>query len=633
MFFLICVSLSASSNDQKQIVQRKHIQEYQCPAIPTGYFDFSNGTSRPGYSVSGYACNAVFSSIVSMSSLLVLYNCKFNSITVPYGGPVTLNYYTAGDNEIIIEKCEFTSCVGLYAGCMMFRVPNKCHVKINECNFEGNKASMESGGVDFYGELLTIKNSKFKNNLGKLNGDEVLIHYTGPSNDATDNIVIESNVFIRTEKEDSESSLIFFENTNNKFKFTFNKNKINIDTEGATVYLFNCNGDDKFTVSVSDNFITTSNKENIVGDKFQNNADANIDFDFDKDFQATPSIPEDQITPDSSCSVITFDDLTPTVINQRCDHDGKNDKTALITVIRSDFTDFKQQQSGGALHITNCGVNCKKAQFKKCVSNSGGGGAVYIKNTASLSNNVDLENLKFVECQALFGGAIYAYSASERNAVNIIQCTFTENSLLSGSSSSSESENGGSAIFLTVKNGKINGCTFTSSKKGNLIKVTNDYDGGLNAVQLDKQNSLQLLLISDCSFHQMKDSESSIFYESSIEIGKLEITRCNFRGELNNGSHYIECRALNEKSFIVKSCSFENNNKNAVSFMISSDSNNKWPNYLTFLTNNLMVAASVLAVFAILVVVIVVRIGKSHKSDSENNDEDTQDSLEISEKN
>lgn len=148
----------------------------------------------------------------------------------------------------------------------------------------------------------------------------------------------------------------------------------------------------------------------------------------------------------------------------------------------------------------------------------------------------------------------------------------------------------------------------------------------MSAVQLDKQNSLQLLLISDRSFHQMKDSESSILYESSIEIGKLEIMRCNFRGELNNGSHYIECRALNEKSFIVKSRSFENKNKNAASFMIRSDSNNKWSNSLTFLTNNLMAAASALAVFAILVV-IVVRFGKNHKSDSENNDDDTQDSL------
>lgn len=102
----------------------------------------------------------------------------------------------------------------------------------------------------------------------------------------------------------------------------------------ATVYLFNCNGDDKLTASVSENFITTSSKENIVGDKFKENVDANIDFDFDKDFQATPSIPDDQITADSSCSILTFDELTPTVINNRCDHNGNDDKTSLITVIR-----------------------------------------------------------------------------------------------------------------------------------------------------------------------------------------------------------------------------------------------------------------------------------------------------------
>lgn len=60
----------------------------------------------------------------------------------------------------------------------------------------------------------------------------------------------------------------------------------------------------------------------------------------------------------------------------------------------------------------------------------------------ALSNNVDLENLRFVECQALYGGAVYIYSESDRNTVSIIHCTFTRNSLLS----SSGSENG-TAIF------------------------------------------------------------------------------------------------------------------------------------------------------------------------------------------
>lgn len=222
----------------------------------------------------------------------------------------------------------------------------------------------------------------------------------------------------------------------------------------------------------------------------------------------------------------------------------------------------------------------------------------------ALSNNVDLENLRFVECQALYGGAVYIYSESDRNTISIIHCIFTRNSLLS----SSGSENGGTAIFLTVKKGKVNDCTFSSHGKGNLIKVTDIYDGGLSAIQLSKQKSI--LLISSCCFEQTKESESSIFYESLNEISKIEIIKCSFKGELSNGSHYIECKAINENNFIEKSCSFEFNNKHAVCFKLNNASNNSLPNYLT---NNLMIGGSILSVLTIIIAFIVLKSKKNKK--------------------
>lgn len=230
-----------------------------------------------------------------------------------------------------------------------------------------------------------------------MQGDEILIHYIGPDQPNVESISIEGNTFSRTVKEDTESSLIFFENKQERFKFVFTNNKININTEGAPVYLFNCNTDDKFSISVSDNFITSSNKENILSPNFQKNPDAMMDFDFDKDFQSTPSIPADQITSESSCSVFTFDNPDQEIINNRCSHSGKSDdNTVLINILRSKFDGFNQQESGGAVHITNCGMKSKGTTYKNCEATLGCGGAIYVKNTVHLSNNVDLDSVSFI---------------------------------------------------------------------------------------------------------------------------------------------------------------------------------------------------------------------------------------------
>lgn len=166
--------------------------------------------------------------------------------------------------------------------------------------------------------------------------DDIFIEYPSNASDnlKEDSIVITGCTFKRTKAEKSDSTLIYFSNYETKFKFSFTNNRVNINTDGGeSVYLFGCNTNDKFPGTVSDNFITSSNKDNILTDDFKGNQDANLDFDFDKDFQLAPKVPDDQITADTSCSSFNFDDLNPSVINKRCITDGTKDDTTFVTVI------------------------------------------------------------------------------------------------------------------------------------------------------------------------------------------------------------------------------------------------------------------------------------------------------------
>lgn len=108
MLFLFCITLISSNVRQNQNHDKKAFDsEYQCPEKPANYDDFSDGTSRPGYGKNGYACNAVFSSNVQSSTLLQLYNCKFNSIQITHSGPISVTNYIQYECELIFEKCDF----------------------------------------------------------------------------------------------------------------------------------------------------------------------------------------------------------------------------------------------------------------------------------------------------------------------------------------------------------------------------------------------------------------------------------------------------------------------------------------------------------------------------------------------
>lgn len=144
-------------------------------------------------------------------------------------------------------------------------------------------------------------------------------------------------------------------------------------------------------------------------------------------------------------------------------------------------------------------------------------------------------------------------------------------------------------------------------------------------VQFNYPNKSQYCWYRVVVLNKQKRAKALFFNESLNEISKIEIIKCGFKGELSNGSHYIECKAMNENNFIEKFCSFEFNNKHAVCFKLNNASNNSWSNYLT---NNLMIGGSILSVLTIIIAFIVLKSKKNKKLDSVENDEITQDSLE-----
>ena len=224
----------------------------------------------------------------------------------------------------------------------------------------------------------------------------------------------------------------------------------------------------------------------------------------------------------------------------------------------SNFTDIKYDGDfGGAIYVTNYGLECNKIKFDNCSSESAGGG-IYIKNeNPNLDKNISLINLNFNECKAIYGGAIYIYSDSKLSDVLIKNCVFYNNE-------ASENESlplfGGSSIFLTALKGVVIRCKFANNK-GTSVKVNNEFESTKSEVNNLLLNDQNFVLITKCDFvsnnENLKES-SSLFYVRGKQGVPCEIRDCSFTGELSEGSHYINGKTLNENGhkLSVKNCKF-----------------------------------------------------------------------------
>lgn len=121
---------------------------------------------------------------------------------------------------------------------------------------------------------------------------------------------------------------------------------------------------------------------------------------------------------------------------------------------------------GGAIHLVDCGFECKSANFTECYSTNGGGGAIYIKNAICLDYNVTIIDSFFLKCKAVYGGAVFIYSSCEQNEVLIQSCQF-ESNIAERRSINNENPDlfGGSAVFMTARNCNVNASMFHKRKR------------------------------------------------------------------------------------------------------------------------------------------------------------------------
>ena len=208
--------------------------------------------------------------------------------------------------------------------------------------------------------------------------------------------------------------------------------------------------------------------------------------------------------------------------NKHCENENKGDKPVQITIDISKFESFKNEQSGGALRIVNCGLKGEGNKFNDCTSEKGGGGAIFVFNDKNIDQPISFKQMEFTSCKAAYGGAVYIYSISE-SKVSVESCIFRNNDVHPSSSKLT----GGSAIYLTVKNGAVTGCSFIRKQKSSagMIKVTEDFEEKperLTILHHYRNEKLNSVVITECSFEINSNSSFVYVVDKQTALGVEE---------------------------------------------------------------------------------------------------------------
>lgn len=325
--------------------------------------------------------------------------------------------------------------------------------------------------------------------------------------------------------------------------------------------------------------------------------------------------------------------------NNRCDIKNNDDKPAHVSVGLTNFTNLKSDDDGGAIHLINSALECENVKFESCIAQKGGGGGVYIDNSVESNNDVRLDNLNFVNCKALYGGAVYIRASSPSVTATIRNCMFKDNE---ATAPNTDSMNGGSALYLNVRNGLVQNNEF-SGNKGNLVKVVNEFDNKY-AMLLDFVSPS--VLMTKCKFENDDDSSSTLFYVAGNNGVKFEVKECIFFGSLSEGGHHIDGLSLSKDShkLHLNKCKFSLDsqsimNLNADNSYLSFDLKNQVFNFDPRVLNksnekresswptlaNLILVGSALVVVALLAIILKIKrqnqINDPNDDSSENNNE------------
>lgn len=134
------------------------------------------------------------------------------------------------------------------------------------------------------------------------------------------------------------------------------------------------------------------------------------------------------------CNFTSPSDGTNETLYGRCNFTSSNQNT-IVYIYNTLFSDFTENNGGGAIRLLNCALLCIGSNFTNCSSMSSCGGAVYLRNDDDLGMNITFESGNFFNCIALYVGACYIYISSEANDLRILFCSFVENRATAAKSS------------------------------------------------------------------------------------------------------------------------------------------------------------------------------------------------------
>ena len=247
----------------------------------------------------------------------------------------------------------------------------------------------------------------------------------------------------------------------------------------------------------------------------------------------------------------------------RCDQNITDDKTVTLEIKQTNFSHYNNEKDGGAISLINCGFECEKTEFNECTSTKGGGAIFY--SNEKLNGILNLIDITFVSCSAVFGGA--AYVCSPTAPVYIVNCNFNDLHLLEPGENAGE-YHGGSALFLSfeygsVRNNNIKRCD------GTAIKVHPRFDYKPSSFFFFKSTkaSQKVVTIERCTFEANEKTDASIYFIRGSNAGtSFNIVQCDFIGTLKEGSHFIDGRSISNKSpkLFVTKCKFASSSKNAI---------------------------------------------------------------------
>lgn len=248
-----------------------------------------------------------------------------------------------------------------------------------------------------------------------------------------------------------------------------------------------------------------------------------------------------------------------------CKYSVSVKKLVYVIVLSDNFANYKQNEDGSAINLINCGLLCNNTKFFECVSFSGAGGAIYIKNSFDITNNATFINTSFSQCKASYGGAVYLSVDSGLFDISFNRCIFESNEALIKIRPTGQSNQlfGGDALYAICSGISIINSSFLRHKGGyGAIKIINHLNSNSKNILLERRGDP--ISFVGCTFEQHENSKSSIYLVDENSMNQVDIFDCEFKGKIKKGSHYIDGNFNNKEKLNVKSCKFESDENEAI---------------------------------------------------------------------